>query len=493
MDVKTTLLTLTLVTAGVAAVRVAQAQPAPAPPPAPAPTTTADPNAPPAPSAAPAAPSAAPSTAPAAPPPLGTTSAQPAAPPAPPAPTGAQPADPNAPPPPPPVAPPPATTAQPPGPVNVPPPTQFVPPPAPATNWTAAPAQPGGDTTTPTDKPKPLRWRGTSFEWYQYANTQYFGVGAPYQGSEDFAYVHLFRFTPNFYIIDDPKDKLTVGATLWGSVEATNSNTTTYQHEFELRDTSLSLKYTRTLLQSPDAEGTPPEYFTKAGLGMGAALPTSKASIAYRYMTFTLSPSVAQQVKILGTKSDWVPNVLVSLSGTYFHYFNKTNVPTQNDVTIQRQDVGGGTFASDIISGKLNVTESFLVGGGIALPVYKDLSFNLGYRYWMRWKPNPTDTCVQTPTGCAKPTPIPGGNTTFSADTIFDVSVAYNFFDVLDVAIGYNNWTNAIAENGTHRDILYSPDATFYLDMTANLDAIYSKATGREKKTVAKGFTSSWF
>ena len=484
MDVKKTLLKLALAAAGVAAVSVAQAQPAPTTtaPPAPAPTTTADPNAPP--PAPPAAPTAAPTVPPGAP----TAAADPNAPPV--TPPATPQGDPNAPPPPPPVAPPPV--APPPAAAAVPPPTPYVPPPAPAVNWNGNPQ--GNDTTTPTEKPKPLRWRGTLFNWYQYANTQYFGVGDPYIGQEDFSYAHLFRFVPNFYIVDEPKDKLTVSATLWGSVEATDSNLTTTKNEFELRDTTLGLKYTRSLLQSPNVEGTPPEYTTKVSLGTGVALPTSKASIAYRYLTWNIGPSVAQQVKLLGSKSDLLPNLNINLSLSYSHAFNRTNVPTSGNVNILRQTPTGDPLLSDQMGKYLLVTDNLIAGGALTLPVYKDLSVGLSYRYWMKWKPKTTDGCITLPTGCAQPAPNPNGAVTYFADTIFDASIGYNFFDVLDASIGYSNWTNAIGENGKRRNVLYSPDATFYLDLTANLDAIYSKATGRDKKAVAKGSSSSsWF
>ncbi|MFO0590022.1 MAG: hypothetical protein U0441_20940 [Polyangiaceae bacterium] len=491
MDVKKTLFQLALAAAGVAAVSVAQAQPAPtAPAPTPAPTTTANPNAPPAtPPAAPApTDSAAPNTPP--PPPTAAPTAPPATPPVTPAPANTAPqGDPNAPPPPPPVQPPPVSQQANP----TPPPTPFVPPPAPQAQWNPQ----GGDMATSTEKPKPLRWRGTTLEWYQYANTQYFGVGSPYGGSQDFSYVHLFRFAPQFYLVDLPKDKLTVAATLWGSVEATNSNLTTYKNEFEVRDTPINLKYTRTALQSPDVEGETPEFFTKTGIGGGITLPTSKASIAYRYLALNLSGNVSQQIALKGTKSDLFPNLNVNLSAAYAHAFNKTNVPTGGSTVYQRQDLSGNALVDNQFGKYVLATDTLLLGAALTLPIYKDLTFAASYRYWMRWKPNATDACVQTSTGCAYPEKIPGGATTFSADTILDVSLGYTFFDVLEAAIGYSNWRNSIGESGLlstpQSNPFYSTEATFYLDLTANIDAIYSKASGRDKKTVAKGAGSSWF
>jgi hypothetical protein len=492
VDVKKTLLKLALAAAGVAAVSVAQAQPAPAPTPAPgpAPTTTADPNAPvgtpPAPPAGTAAPVAPPAT-----PPAGT--AAPVAPP-----PAAPQVDPNAPPPPPPVAPPPV--APPPGPVAAPTPAPapFVPPPAPAVNWNANPQ--GADTVTATEKPKPLRWRGTNFTWLQSANTQYFGLGANYNGQEDMVYDHLFLLAPNFYVVDDPKDKLTVGATVWGSVEATNSNQTTLKNEFQWRDTGLSTKYTRTVLQSMGADGETPEYATKVALGTGVLLPTSKLSMTSRYLGWTASLTGSQLVKLQGSKSDLFPNVNLSLAFSYTHNFNRTNVPATGNLTVPRQSLSGDPLASDVFSGKMLTTDGLRVNPRIGLPVYKDLSLNFSYLQIMGWKPHPPDACVDISTGCAPITTSTANANpvTFFSDTWFDVNIAYSFFGVLDASIGYANYTPGVGENGKRfygqHNVFYSPDAQFYLDLTASLDSIYSKASGREKKAVAKGTSSSsWF
>ena len=367
-----------------------------------------------------------------------------------------------------------------------------------AVNWNANPQ--GGDTVAPTEKPKPLRWRGTTFTWLQSANTQYFGLGADYNGTEDMVYDHLLLFAPNFFVLDDPKDKWTIGATVWGSVEATNANLTNQKHEFQWRDTAISTKYTRTLLQGLGADGETPEYATKVALGTGVLLPTSKLSMTSRYLGWSASLTGSQLVKLAGAKSDLFPNVNLSLAFSYTHNFNKTNVPANEGLVVPRQSLSGDALTSDVFSGKLLTTDGLRINPRIALPVYKDLSLNLSYLQIMAWKPPPTEDCVGLYTGCA---PITTSNQNqnpvrFFSDTWFDVNVSYAFFGVVDASLGYANYTPGVGENGKRfygqHNAFYSPDAQFYLDLTANLDAIYSKAVGREKKAVAKGSSSSsWF
>ena len=53
---------------------------------------------------------------------------------------------------------------------------------------------------------------------------------------------------------------------------------------------------------------------------------------------------------------------------------------------------------------------------------------------------------------------------------------------VVGLTLGYNNSNMQLCLDGQRRNFFYSPDAQFYLDITANLDVIYSKVTGRGEK-----------
>lgn len=514
MDVKTTLISVAFAAASVAAVTVAEAQPAPAPPPGPAPTATTDPNAPPPP--APGAPS---TGAPAAPAPTATTTAAPTAPPAPtaapgtapaaPAGTGAQPADPNAPPPPPPVAPPPtAPVAQP---VMTAPAPTFAPPPVPTVSW-GAPSS-GSDTATPVNKAPPLRWRGSTVSWTNTASSELFGIayvppennGAKVYtwSTEDSVYEMGFSFAPNFYLLDEKDDKVTIQGRIGADVELTNG-TTTYKNELLFRDVSLGIRYTRTLLRSP---ADSPEFLTAAGLGLNFTLPTSKASFnSGRYLGLGLSPTVRQQIKLRGSDQALLPNVSLTAGLGYTHIFARALTPTttlanvvnrERTVGVNSEEAGLANTTSDQLSGYAIAADTLTPSIQMDLPIYENLELSASYRHAIRFKPDlsaPDDSaCVQS--GCNPTVPTEDPQTVFYVST-FDVSLGYTFFDVVSASVGYNNTAPVLGPDGRNHGerAFFAPGAsTFYLDIGIALDSVYSKATSRDKKAAKAGQSSTWF
>jgi hypothetical protein len=499
VDVKKTLLTLTLAAAGVAAVTLAQAQgapPPPVPPPGPAPTASIDPNAPPPPA------SGAP-TAPLPPAPTATTTAQPLAPP-PPGVPGTQPVDPNAPLPPPPVAPPPPPpimNAPPPAP---PPPQVFAPPPVPVVNWGAP--QPGGDTASPdANKPK-LRWRGSTMTWNQAGSTQIFGVGRDYIGHEDEEYSMGFRLAPQVYLVDNPNDKVTASAIIGADVELTRSNLTPNARELLFGDLTLGTRYTRTLFKTPVET---PEYTTRASLGLGFVFATSTFNReAGRYLNISLNPTISQQFKLLGSASKLFPDATLKAGLTYIHRFSKAQVATNPNLTLQPRSVGFGTTGSSGEEGTFNpsqsdqlrgyalISDTLTPGFTLTLPIYDALEFVARYDHAINYKYDLSKPGEQfcPATGCSDTQTLADPQTIFYVST-FDISLGYTFFDVLTAAVGYNNTAAVLGPDGkNHSDRAFyaAEGATFYLDLTLNLDEVYLKTSGRGKQA-AKNGSSTWF
>ena len=124
----------------------------------------------------------------------------------------------------------------------------------------------------------------------------------------------------------------------------------------------------------------------------------------------------------------------------------------------------------------------------VALPLYKDLSLATQFRLVGRFKKDFDTGGGQSNCDVAianDPCVVAGrdpNHTTYEPLTTFDIALSYPIYEVVDVTLGYNNETAWIGEDGQRRSIFYSPDAQFYLDITANLDAIYSKVTKRDKK-----------
>jgi hypothetical protein len=438
---------------------IAAAQPAPPVPP----VAPVDPNAPPA--TAPADPNAPPAAAPAVPPP---------APPTAPVDPNAQPVDPNAPPAPP-VAQEPVKT----------PPTDT--PRQPTVQWGPAGAGEQPDRATPNGDPetgkgptKPLPWRGTTFTWNQAGTTSIFGVGGDQIGYENEFYGWDFTFAPNIYIVDAKKDKLRAFAEIGWATELTNSDVTTDRNETLFKDMQLGLGYTRSLLELQKAE-----YKTDGSITGRLVLPTSEASYNQgRYLTTALGLGVKQTVKILGSNADGLNNVTVGVTGTWSHLFARSYQPTNADLERPRQNATGRTIDSDILTSKSFDLNRLTAGLTIDLPLYKDLGLTTAFRVVGRFKHDfeNEDGCdvVIGDGSCVEATRLEDRNT-YQPLTTFDVALSYPIYEVVGLTLGYNNETPWIGEDGTRRSIFYSPDAQFYLDITANLDVIYDKVSGRSK------------
>ncbi|WP_437593102.1 hypothetical protein [Sorangium sp. So ce1000] len=473
-----------LVAAGVlGSISVASAQTPPAPPTAPPADPTplqplAQPIAPaPAAPGAPAAASGAPAAAPGAPAAApGVAAAPAAAPPVEPAPP-AQPA--------PPVEPPPApVTPRPDAAVSA------------TVRWKEATA---ADTVQEEDEETTLPWRGTTFTWNQAGSTTLFGVGGQYAPDIQ-VYGWDFTLRPSYYVLDRPKDKVSVSAEIGWLVELTNSDITADRRETQLKDTTLGAQYSRTLWESGGANKG--EYTTDGAMRLRVSLPTSPASWdSGKYFTLSVGPQITQKVKLLGAKAHGLNHVTAKLGVTYAHLFSKSYTPVNDDLDRPRQveqlsgidapqpHPTGEVALDDQLSFSSFTMDRLATSLDITVPLYKDLSLATRFGLFSDFKHQFKGGCVSTLTGCAPIDDAQG--TTYVPQTAFDINVSYPVYEVVDLTLGYNNTTLQVGPDGQRRNFFYSPDAQFYLDISANLDVIYSKATGRGKKAEKTGTASA--
>jgi hypothetical protein len=330
----------------------------------------------------------------------------------------------------------------------------------------------------------PLRWRGTTFTWNHAATTTMVGVGNDNIGSEQEFYGWAFNLRPKFFIIDLPKDKLTVSADIGMDVELTNSARTTDRRELVLQDLMAGLGYSRVLLESGGKEKG--EYKTSGSLSARLRFPTSKFSYEQGiYLRSSLGLGLNQQIKLLGKKAAGLNNLTIGGSVAWTHLYSDSFVPVNPDLNRPRQNASGQTVASDVLGGYSFRVDSFPIIFTADLPIYRELQLSTS----VGLLPNNTHqfgndggACdVQALTGCVD-VPANADAPTNHPTTLFRVGLSYGIRDVVNVGLGYENANAQLGENGLRRDISYSPDAQFYLDVTANLDSIYSKATRRSKK-----------
>jgi hypothetical protein len=328
--------------------------------------------------------------------------------------------------------------------------------------------------------PEPLIWRGTTFTWTHTLSTTTVGVGRDNIGHEDEYYQWDFVLAPNLYVLDLKDDKINIFAEAGVSVEWTDAGDTTTKHEPRLRDTQVGAGYTRNIFTSEDKE-----WSTKAGIKVRGILPTSKTSINQgRYFTVSVGATVAQVIRLLGNDADGLNNLTVTGGLTYSHLFSRAYTPTNGGLERTRQNSFGQSETSDQLSFSSFDIDRVIPGVTLSLPLYKDLTLATQFRLIGRFKHQLAgDGCdVSQPGigGCVSADEVESP-VTYVTNSTFDVSLAIPIYEIFDLDIGYNNETLTLGADGKNRNVFYSPDAVFYLDLVANIDVMYSKASGREK------------
>lgn len=346
-------------------------------------------------------------------------------------------------------------------------------------NGSAAPPTPA--TTTPEAPRKGNPFSFTRFAWTHSGSTKIFNVGAV--SAEDDVYAMDFGLNIRYTFFSQPKTKLFVNVAGGVEVELTNSPTTLLKREPRLRDTSAGLGVTRRLFTSADKETS-----TSLQVVGSALLPTSPVSRRQgRYLGTNLSAAIFHSQNLAGSDADWFQNVFVLGSIGWGHNFSRAYTPTSTELAVTQQprqvncngEAGCLSTSSDQLGGFSLTHDTIRFGGGMFMSVYKDvLSLNNYWEISERYRYVFADTCVNLPTtqGC-EPTGRLANATIRGAVTTFDISFSYTLMDNLGrVDLGYTNTTNQIGEDGLRRSVFYSPDAQFYLSLSAYLDGIYDKA-----------------
>lgn len=335
-----------------------------------------------------------------------------------------------------------------------------------------APVQPA---PTP-DAPEPLMWRGTTFTWNQAVSTTTVGVGRDNIGHEEDYYSWDFILSPQLYVYDGEDDKVLIFAEGGVGVEWTDSGTTTLQREPQFRDTQVGVGYNRNIFTSEDNE-----WATGGALRLRYNIPTSKISLAQgRYGVLSVGGAITQKIRLLGNAADGLNNLTLIGGLTYSRLFARASTPTDPALERTRQSPSGTTLLSDQLSFRSMDIDRLIPSATLILPLYKDLALTTQFRLVSRWKKDFEGTgCDAMVMGeCVEADRDPNRATYFT-DSTFDISLSQPIYDMFQMNLGYNNETLTLGEDGKTRNPFYSPSAVFYLDLVANIDTIYEKASGR--------------
>jgi hypothetical protein len=217
--------------------------------------------------------------------------------------------------------------------------------------------------------------------------------------------------------------------------------------------------------------------------GPRALWPTSQPSQANgTYVTLGAVVDATHTFDIRGDAAPSLNNARLRLVLGYTHPFSTATTPTYyGNFAYVREDVDDHSFVSDQIAGQTLVNHRLGVTLDTGLQITPKLSALADVILINEWRYSPVQSpCVATLTGCAA---IPsGGDHPFVQQTWLVLGLDYALVDEVDIGLGYYNLANAIAPDGHRRgvfgtdNIWWSPDARFFFDVTANLDALFDDA-----------------
>ena len=331
-----------------------------------------------------------------------------------------------------------------------------------------------------TRAPARLPWRGTGMSWDHSATTSLLGVGKDVQSVAHQQYVQTFSAALNYFIIEQEKWSLALGAAPSFSVELTNSSDTTTLHEPWLNDLPVSAVYRRRLYANEEKE-----LYTGLAFNTSVILPTSPASYnAGTYLTTSPRVTVFQTFPILGQKAKNFQSFSVGVSARWDHRIGRADTAVNADLNQPRMDSRGSTFISDDLSFNRFAQNSLRQGVfvffsedvvGTTLQFFASLGLNQNFLPAL-----PESGCdVAIQTGCVN-VKNQGTFTQYG----YSFAAGFTWFPSAEFGLylNYANGGGQLGPNGERRSVFYNPNAQFSAGLALGLDAIYEVLTGPRRK-----------
>ncbi len=302
--------------------------------------------------------------------------------------------------------------------------------------------------------------------------TSLLGVGGRYQSSAYRQLEQTYALLLNYYVVDRPEFKVRVATRPSVSLELTNSDTTTRQHEPVFNNLPVTAVGLWTLHQDEQAQ------VQSILLGnFTATLPTSKFSPGE---IVGLSPRLTfmQALPLAGRDAPVFSSILLGVGGRYDGLISKATVQTSDAVArIPRQTGTGGIsqVGSDVLTGARVAPHAFQAS---AFAFFSEeafgtpLFFTLAAFYRSALLYDAAGSRYALPTG---PVEVPSTGRGARQTAGVDVSLVVVPMTELAFVLGYQN---AADLRGPSPNPLYAPTAQFQAGLSVNLDAIYEGATG---------------
>jgi hypothetical protein len=331
-------------------------------------------------------------------------------------------------------------------------------------------------------------FRGSTLTFDQSISTQTIGIGDTPQTYMP-VYQWWFSLRPNFWFTD----YLYLSARFDFYKEFTNSSagnegvggTTTDYREDDFGDLWTTLLYQRWFDKAKTMKFT---------AGARFVWPVSKGSQdSGIYVQAGAVASYYQKVPIHDASAPLLNDVHFRVFAWYNHPFSRATTPENTSFSYVRENTEDQSFLSDLLPGTTLVDHQLVLSVQAGLQITPRIDLSLNFYEFDAWHyALPSNTCVTIEGGQCVLVP---NTETYASGQVADqeftqltwilADVNWDVFDQLSLGIGYYNLQNELSNTGEHRtlfganNVWWSPDARFFFDITANLDAIYDSVAHR--------------
>jgi len=324
---------------------------------------------------------------------------------------------------------------------------------------------PSPDDIAPVDVP----WHDTSLYWDHAVTAATLGVGQDYL-TRNPLYEMTIGLRPRYYFFENERTTLAVRGDLGVVTERTNSDTTTSQGEWSATDFEFWGAYSHVLRETKDD-------LTEFGLRLPRViLPTSKLSYdSGKLLALGLRVSLREDIVLAGRGAKWFPNIELLGKVDLGYQFTNGQVPTNGGLERIRMGSDGRSIVSDQLGGATNAQYAATFGIASWMHVHRRVNWFTMFELRPAWKypvNHDTQICGVVLTGCTQASGIDNPQTR-SVLTFFQTELWGRLTDTFELTVGYSNLATQLAPDGRRRSVFYSPDARFYLTLTAYLDQVY--------------------
>jgi hypothetical protein len=307
------------------------------------------------------------------------------------------------------------------------------------------------------------------------------GVGQNYL-TRNPVYEMTFGLRPRYYFVENERVTLSARADLGLVSERTNSDTTSSQGEWSATDFELWGSYTNILRQT---ESDLTEFAIRVPRLL---LPTSKVSYDNgKYLGLGVRVGGREEIVLAGRGARWFSSLEILGKIDYGYQFTSSQVPINGGLERVRMGIDGRSIVSDQLGGATLAQHAAAFGVSSWVHVHPRVNWISTVELRSAWKypvNHDVQICGVVLTGCTQASGIANPQTR-SALTYFQTEFWGRLTDTLELTVGYANLTPQLGPDGRRRNLLYSPDARFYLTLNVYLDHLYVHLSPSQRQSAS--------